>query len=73
VATTASYQASFEGFSRAGIGQADAEKLLRRSIQLADEARAAFWAGLQLEDAHADARAAGVAVFQSPVSPSHVY
>ncbi len=39
VATTASYQASFEGFARRGIGRDDAALLLRRSVELAREAR----------------------------------
>jgi homocysteine S-methyltransferase len=39
-ATTASYQASFDGFAAAGIGSADAERLLRRSVELARAARA---------------------------------
>ncbi len=38
-ATTASYQASFEGFARRGIDRADAERLMRRSIELAQSAR----------------------------------
>ena len=38
VCTTSSYQASFEAFDRAGIGQADAAGLLRRSVQLAVQA-----------------------------------
>jgi homocysteine S-methyltransferase len=42
--TTASYQASFEGFAAAGIGERDAEALLRRSVEVAREARDAFWA-----------------------------
>lgn len=41
--TTASYQASFEGFAAAGVGERDAEALLRRSVELAREARDAFW------------------------------
>jgi homocysteine S-methyltransferase len=44
VATTASYQASFEGFARRGIGPEAAVELLRRSVRLAAEARDAFWA-----------------------------
>jgi homocysteine S-methyltransferase len=40
VATTASYQASFGGFALAGIGRADACRLLRRSVELAKAARA---------------------------------
>lgn len=38
-ATTASYQASFEGFARQGIDRAQAERLMRRSIELAASAR----------------------------------
>lgn len=38
-ATTASYQASFEGFASQGIDRAQAEYLMRRSIALATEAR----------------------------------
>jgi homocysteine S-methyltransferase len=40
VATTASYQASLDGFAQAGIRQADAEKLIKRSVRLAEQARA---------------------------------
>jgi homocysteine S-methyltransferase len=44
IATTASYQASFEGFAARGIGRREAGVLLRRSVELAktarDEARA---------------------------------
>jgi homocysteine S-methyltransferase len=39
VATTASYQASFEGFSSHGIGRDEAAGLLRRSVDLARKAR----------------------------------
>ena len=39
IATTASYQASFEGFARRGIDRAGAEALLRRSVELAKTAR----------------------------------
>lgn len=42
-AITASYQASIAGFQRRGLSQAEALALLRRSVQLAQEARAAFW------------------------------
>jgi homocysteine S-methyltransferase len=38
-ATTASYQASFDGFAERGIGRDDAALLLRRSIELAQAAR----------------------------------
>ena len=40
VATTASYQASLGGFAQAGISQAEAEQLIRRSVRLAEQARA---------------------------------
>ncbi|HEU0242564.1 MAG TPA: homocysteine S-methyltransferase [Candidatus Limnocylindrales bacterium] len=39
VATTASYQATFEGFARRGIAHEEAAALLRRSVELAAEAR----------------------------------
>jgi len=38
-ATTASYQASFDGFAASGIGRDDAAKLMRRSVELARMAR----------------------------------
>ena len=38
VATTASYQASFDGFAAAGWGRAEAERLIRRSVGPAREA-----------------------------------
>lgn len=44
VATTASYQATFEGFARRGFDAAQAEALMRDSVRLAVEARDAFWA-----------------------------
>ncbi|HEY3336658.1 MAG TPA: homocysteine S-methyltransferase [Candidatus Limnocylindrales bacterium] len=40
VATTASYQATFEGFARRGIAHDDAAALMRRSVELAADARA---------------------------------
>ncbi|MBO0863700.1 MAG: homocysteine S-methyltransferase [Mycobacterium sp.] len=39
LATTASYQASFQGFAARGIDQADTVRLLRRSVELARAAR----------------------------------
>jgi homocysteine S-methyltransferase len=39
IATTASYQASFDGYAQRGIGRTDAELLLRRSVELGREAR----------------------------------
>jgi homocysteine S-methyltransferase len=44
VATTASYQASFEGLARRGLDAAAAAGILRRSVALACEARDIFWA-----------------------------
>ncbi|MEV8096518.1 homocysteine S-methyltransferase [Kitasatospora sp. NPDC085879] len=38
VAITASYQASFEGFARRGVGRAEAERLLALSVRLARDA-----------------------------------
>jgi len=43
VATSASYQASFEGFARRGIGPERAAELLRLGVRLAAEARDDFW------------------------------
>jgi homocysteine S-methyltransferase len=43
VATTASYQATFEGFARRGYDTEAAAGLMRRAITLAVEARDAFW------------------------------
>ena len=40
IATSASYQASFEGFARRGIGRRDAAGLMRSSVGLARAARA---------------------------------
>ncbi|KAI9255161.1 homocysteine s-methyltransferase [Phascolomyces articulosus] len=46
VATTASYQASVQGFLDAGYSRDEAVKLMRRSVQLAREARDAHGKGL---------------------------
>jgi homocysteine S-methyltransferase len=43
VATTATYQASFEGFAGRGIDRRGAERLMRRAVALAREARDEFW------------------------------
>ena len=50
VATTASYQATFEGFSARGITGDQAADLLRRSVQLASEARRRYVAELAIDD-----------------------
>ena len=41
-ATTASYQASFEGFATIGLGDDETTALLRRSVELAQSARARY-------------------------------
>lgn len=43
-AITASYQATFAGFARIGLSEAEAAELMARSVRLAAEARDAFWA-----------------------------
>lgn len=40
VLTTASYQATYEGFAQRGVGRAEATRLLRRSVELARRAAA---------------------------------
>ncbi|WP_432878874.1 homocysteine S-methyltransferase [Kribbella sp. CA-245084] len=42
VATTASYQASVVGFERAGVGRAEAERLIASSVRIAREVRDEF-------------------------------
>jgi homocysteine S-methyltransferase len=44
VATTVTYQATFEAFARRGIGRKDAERLMRDAVALAVAARDEFWA-----------------------------
>lgn len=39
---TASYQATFEGLARRGLSAAEADRVLRRSVAVADEARRSF-------------------------------
>src|SRR3954471_22075332 len=43
VATTASYQATFPGFAAAGIDEAEARRLMTRSVQLAREGAPDGW------------------------------
>ena len=43
IATTATYQATFEGFGRRGISRARAEELIASAVSLAAAARATFW------------------------------
>lgn len=42
LATTASYQASYEGFAGRGIGHDEAERLMRLAVSLAIDAREQF-------------------------------
>ncbi|MBQ0943304.1 homocysteine S-methyltransferase [Ideonella sp. 4Y16] len=51
VATTASYQASFEGFARRGLSHKDAAALMRLSVRLATEARDQAMAERAADDA----------------------
>jgi homocysteine S-methyltransferase len=44
VATTATYQASFDGFARRGIGRGAAATLMHDAVRLAAAAREEFWA-----------------------------
>jgi homocysteine S-methyltransferase len=44
VATTATYQATFEGFQRRGMDREAAAQLMRSAVRLAMEAREEFWA-----------------------------
>jgi homocysteine S-methyltransferase len=45
VVATASYQASVGGFAKRGLGPAEARGAIRRSVELARDARERFWAG----------------------------
>jgi homocysteine S-methyltransferase len=50
VAISASFQASFLGFASRGLDRDAAEGLLRRSVELAQEARAAWWQEREPDD-----------------------
>lgn len=63
VVTTASYQASFEGFGAAGIDAAGAKRLLRRSVELGREAADAAEAAETAQAAQAAETAEGVGVW----------
>ena len=43
VLLTASYQATFEGFQQKGIDRQQAASLMKKSVELAQHARADFW------------------------------
>lgn len=45
VIATATYQASTQGLVRAGLGQGEAEHLMREAVHLAVESRDRFWSG----------------------------
>lgn len=66
VATTASYQATFEGFARRGLDRAAAAGLLRRSVELAQEARAIVLAERNPGGFRSDARPLLVAASVGP-------
>jgi homocysteine S-methyltransferase len=53
VATTATYQATFEGFARRGLDASAAAALMRSAVALATEAREQFWQEAQTDPAHA--------------------
>ena len=42
--TTASYQASFEGFMKRGLSEQEAKSLIQSSIKIAQNVRDTFWA-----------------------------
>ena len=46
-AITASYQATIPGFVRRGLTETQAVELIRLTVQLAEEAREEFWAGME--------------------------
>jgi homocysteine S-methyltransferase len=50
VAISSSFQASFEGFAARGFDAPTAEGLMRRSVEVAQEARAAWWHGREADD-----------------------
>ncbi|HEY2078976.1 MAG TPA: homocysteine S-methyltransferase [Streptosporangiaceae bacterium] len=47
IATSASYQASFDGFAARGLSRSDAARLMRRSVELAGAARAEMADGVR--------------------------
>lgn len=53
VATTATYQATFEGFAKRGIGHDEAAGLMRLAVTLACEARDVFWEEARRDPAQA--------------------
>jgi homocysteine S-methyltransferase len=64
VATTASYQATYEGYAAAGVDETETTELLRRSVALADQARRR--AAAQDEQAGRPARQRWVAASVGP-------
>lgn len=43
IAITASYQASIDGFKKRGISEADARALMKKTVELAQQAREDYW------------------------------
>lgn len=50
IVATATYQASFGGLEKAGFERSEAERLMRLSVDLALQARDAFWSQLDLRE-----------------------
>jgi homocysteine S-methyltransferase len=67
VATTASYQASMDGFVHAGMTPAEAQKLIKRSVRLAEQARANF------QDDHDRWIAGSVGPYGAPLADGSEY
>ena len=65
IATSCSYQASFQGFEQMGISRQGTEELLRRSVRLADAARN------QYSEANADSSFTGLATTCSHQAFTH--
>lgn len=43
IAITASYQASIDGFRKHGLNEAEAKALIRKTVELAQQARKDYW------------------------------
>lgn len=71
--TTASYQASFEGFAEAGLGEDEAAALLQRSSELAIEERDAFMSEQTERDARDGATPRPCPLVAASVGPYGAY
>eukprot|EP00897_Mesotaenium_endlicherianum_P010225 jgi/Mesen1/9230/ME000595S08639 len=69
---SASYQATIQGFASRGIGEAEAEKLLRRSVVLALDARDQFWSEYLLAQERQGVHASNGARRQRPLVAASV-